>query len=206
MRRLVIGAFFLAFAVFAQAEDQKWTLTDGRTVTVIKVLSQNATHVTVRCPDGIQQVDKRQLPEELKAQFPYDEEAVEAQRAAEEAAKAQAAKATERQNAPERQRQAQRQSQPASGGLAIEGVRPNGRATAVVTVVNRTDKLTEVTRDLFMGVNVNGTAFPASRIRNAQGDIWVRLRIGPNSTKEVTVEFAIPEGEVGDIRAVYWRQ
>ena len=48
----LLVALCLGIAVSLHAEDQSWNLTDGRTVTVIKVLSQNATHVTVRCADG----------------------------------------------------------------------------------------------------------------------------------------------------------
>ncbi len=204
MKRLLMGVAMLSAVVVMRAENQQWSLADGRTVTVIKVLSQNATHVTVRSAEGIQQIDKRQLPEELKAQYPYDDAAAEAKLQAEEAEKLQAARAAERQGAPERQRQAKPQER--TGGLAILEVRATERATAVVTVANRTASLVEVTREMFAGVNINGAAFPAVRMRNARGDIFVRLRVPAGETKEITVLFAIPEDEVGDIRTVGWRQ
>lgn len=203
MRRFVIGALLLALTVAAPAEDQQWALTDGRTVTVIKVLSQNATHVTVRCPEGILQVDKRQLPESLQAAYPYDEEAAAAKQAEEEREKARAA-GGERPVPNARPRPAP-QAQP-TGGLAIASAQGTERATAVITVANRTAALVEVTREMLVGVNVNGEAFPALRLRNARGDIFVRVKVPAGEAKEITVVFDIPEGVVGDIRAVYWRQ
>ena len=204
MKRRLIVALFLGLAAALQAADLTWALTDGRTVTVIKVLSQNATHVTVRCADGILQIDKRQLPEELKAQYPYDEAAAAAKRGAEESEKARLA-AAEKQPALDKRRQLQK-SQPQSGGLTIVSMRPTARATAYVTVTNHSTGMVEVNRDMFVGVSVNGAAYPSQRFTNERGDLLTRIRIPANGTTEIGVVFEIPEGDVGDIGAVYWKQ
>ena len=203
MKRPLLVALFLGLAAALQAADQSWKLTDGRTVTVIKVLSQNATHVTVRCADGILQIDKRQLPEELRAQYPYDEAAAAAKAAAEETAKAQAAAKAGRQ---EQLQQAARQSQQPTGGVTIVSTRPSGFATAYVTLTNRSPSMVEVRRDMFVCVNVNGARFPSNRLTNPRGDILTRIRIPANGTTEVGIVFDIPEGEVGDIGSVFWKQ
>lgn len=201
MKRPLLVALFLGLAAALQAADQSWKLTDGRTVTVIKVLSQNATHVTVRCADGILQIDKRQLPEELRAQYPYDEAAAAAKTAAEEASKAQAAVVTGRQPAANRRPQPQ---QP-KGGVSIVSTRATGFATAYVTLTNRSPNMVEVNREMFVCVNVNGASFPSTRLTNPRGDILTRIRIPAGETTEIGIVFAIPEGDVGDIGAVYWR-
>jgi hypothetical protein len=206
MKRCVIVALFLGLAAALQAVDQTWALTDGRTVTVIKVLSQNATHVTVRSADGILQIDKRQLPEELKAQYPYDEAAAAAKLGAEEMEKARVAAAAEKQPALDKRRQLQQKSQPQSGGLTIVSMRPTARATAYVTVTNHSTGMVEVNRDMFIGVSVNGAAYPSQRFTNERGDLLTRTRIPANGTTEIGVVFDIPEGDVGDIGAVYWKQ
>ena len=203
MNRRLLVALFLGIAATLHADDQSWKLTDGRTVAVIKVLSQNPTHVTVRCADGILQIDKRQLPEELRAQYPYDEAAAAAKMSAEEAEKARAAALAERQAAAGHQ-QVRKQQQP-KGGVSIVTTRPDGFATAYVTLTNRSPDMVEVRRDMFVCTNVNGAAFPSSRLTNPRGDILTRIRIPAGGTTEIGIVFAIPEGEVGDIGAVYWK-
>jgi len=201
MKRPLLVALLLGLAAALQAADQSWKLTDGRTVTVIKVLSQNATHVTARCADGILQIDKRQLPEELREQYPYDEAAAAAKTAAEEASKARAAVVTGRQPAANRRPQPQ---QP-KGGVSIVSTRATGFATAYVTLTNRSPNMVEVNREMFVCVNVNGASFPSTRLTNPRGDILTRIRIPAGETTEIGIVFAIPEGDVGDIGAVYWR-
>jgi hypothetical protein len=203
MKRRLLVALLLGIAATLRADDQSWKLTDGRTVMVIKVLSQNATHVTVRCADGILQIDKRQLPEELRAQYPYDEAAAAAKQAAEDATKAKAAAQAGRQ---ERPQQMVRQSPQPKGGVTIVSTRPTGFATAYVTLTNRSTEMVEVRRDMFVCVNVNGARFPSNRLTNPRGDILTRIRIPANGTTEVGIVFEIPEGEVGDIGSVYWKQ
>lgn len=202
MKRRLLVALFLGIAATLQADDQSWKLTDGRTVTVIKVLSQNATHVTVRCADGILQIDKRQLPEELRAQYPYDEIAAAAKTAAEEAAKARASAQAEHQTTSNRRPP---QAQQPKGGVSIVSTRPAGFGTAYVTLTNRSPNMVEVRRDMFVCTNVNGATFPSERLTNPRGDILTRIRIPADGTTEIGIVFAIPAGEVGDVGAVYWR-
>lgn len=198
----LLVALCLGIAASLHAEDQSWNLTDGRTVTVIKVLSQNATHVTVRCADGILQIDKRQLPEELRGQYPYDEAAAAEKLAAEQAEKSRAAALAARPaGAGERRVQ---QQQP-KGGVTIVSTRPEGFATAYITVTNHTESMVEVRRDMFVCTNVNGATFPSERLTNPRGDILTRIRIPADGTTEIGIVFAIPAGEVGDVGAVYWR-
>lgn len=206
MKRRLFVALCLGIAAILHAEDQSWKLTDGRTVTVIKVLSQNATHVTVRCADGILQIDKRQLPEELRGEYPYDEAAAADKLAAEQAEKARAVALAERQaGAGERRVQKLQQPQP-KGGVTIVSTRPEGFATAYVTLTNRSESMVEVTRDMFVCVNVNGARYPSSRLTNPRGDILTRIRIPAGNTTEIGIVFAIPEGDVGDIGGVFWKQ
>ena len=72
MKIVAVLVLLLTLSASARAEDQVWSLTDGRVVTVGKVLSQSPTHVTVRCTEGLLQIDKRQLPPELQEKYPYD--------------------------------------------------------------------------------------------------------------------------------------
>ncbi len=206
MKRFLVVAALLGLAVVARAEPQSWALTDGRTVTVVKVLSQNPTHVTVRCPDGILQIDKRQLPEALQAQYPYDEVAAAARQSAEAAASRAAQEQAARRAQLERARAPQRPSGGSAGGVAIVSIRPTGPALAYVTITNRTASMVEVNRDMFVGETVAGLRFPSQRFTNPRGDHLTRIRIAANATTEIGVVFEIPEGEVPDIGAVYWRQ
>ena len=201
----LLVALCLGIAASLHAEDQSWNLTDGRTVTVIKVLSQNATHVTVRCADGILQIDKRQLPEELRGQYPYDEAAAAEKLAAEQAEKARAAALAARQTGTGERRVQKQQPQP-KGGVTIVSTRPEGFATAYITVTNQSESMVEVTRDMFVCVNVNGARYPSLRLTNPRGDILTRIRIPAGRTTEIGIVFAIPEGEVGDIGSVFWKQ
>jgi hypothetical protein len=205
MKRYIAFIALCALALLVRAEDQKWSLSDGTTVTVVKVLSQNATHVTIRSPEGIQQIDKRRLPDELKAQYPYDEAAANAQASAAEAERARLAAAAERHPAAtSRQPRAT-----AQGGATMEilSVRPAGaRATATVTIANHSSAMQEIGRESVIGVNVNGAAFPVSRFTNPRGDVLTKVRLLPNATKEIMIVFDIPENEVGDIGSVYWNR
>ncbi|HLP07180.1 MAG TPA: hypothetical protein VK178_03380 [Opitutaceae bacterium] len=200
-------AFVLLFvlAVPARAEDQQWTLSDGTTVTVVKVLSQNATHVTIRSAEGIRQIDKRRLPEELKSLYPYDEAAAAAQAEAADAERARLAQSAET-RAPAAAAGARHPASQGGETLEILSVRPSGRATATVTMVNRSGALQEISRDLLVGVNVNGTAFRVSRFTNERGDVLTKVRLLPDATKDILIVFDIPEGEVGDIANVYWNR
>lgn len=204
MTRFLAFMVLLAFAVPVRAEDQQWTLADGTTVTVVKVLSQNATHVTIRSAEGIQQIDKRRLPEELQAKYPYDEAAAAAQAEAATAEKARLAQSAE--NRPSAAATGTRQPA-AQGGATLEilSVRPAGRATATVTLANRSGALQEIGRDLLVGVNVNGAAYRVSRFTNERGDVLTKVRLLPNATKDILIVFDIPEAEVGDIANVYWK-
>jgi hypothetical protein len=65
--------------------------------------------------------------------------------------------------------------------------------------------MVEVNREMFVCVNVNGASFPSTRLTNPRGDILTRIRIPAGETTEIGIVFAIPEGDVGDIGAVYWR-
>lgn len=202
MKRFWIIAIMLCLGLVVRAEDQLWTLSDGSKVTVMKVLSQNATHVTVRCPDGILQIDKRRLPDELKAQYPYDDAAAQAKAVDEELARDRELRAAARKpeaNAPAKPKAAQ-------GTVALEilGVRSTAPGVAYVTIANRTDSLQEIARDAMVGVNVNGGRFPVSRYTNPRGDVLTKVRLLPNATAEVGVVFNVPEGEVGVISQVYW--
>ena len=206
MKRFLVVVVLLGLAMVARADPQSWALTDGRTVTVVKVLSQNPTHVTVRCPDGILQIEKRQLPEALQAQYPYDAVAAAAKQSAEAAASQAAAEAAARRAQLDRSRAPQRPSDGSGGGVAIVNLRPAGPALAYVTITNRTASMVEVNRDMFIGETVAGLRFPSQRFTNPRGDHLTRIRIAANATTEIGVVFEIPEGEVPDIGAVYWRQ
>ncbi|MFT3828359.1 MAG: hypothetical protein QM691_01505 [Opitutaceae bacterium] len=205
MTRLLAFVALLGLAVLVRAEDQKWTLVDGTTVTVVKVLSQNATHVTIRSAEGIQQIDKRRLPEALQSQYPYDAEAAAAQAEAAKAEKARLAQTAE--NRPAGATAGPRQPA-AHGGATLEilSVRPAGHATASVTIANRSGALQEIGRDTLVGVNVNNTACRVSRFTNERGDVLTKVRLLPNATKEILVVFDVPEGDVGDIGNVYWNR
>lgn len=203
MKCILVAALFVAAAAAFGAEPQTWQLGDGRAVTVVKVLSQNATHVTVRTADGILQIDKRQLPEALQPQYPYDHEAAEAERSA--AAERAAQVATEA-PAPrvERKRPA---SQASSGGaISILSHRPAGRATVFVMIANESAQMIEVNRGMFVCANTEGRQFLSMRLTNGQGDNLVRVRIPAGKTVDVGVIFDIPEGEGTDIGAVDWRR
>ena len=206
MKRYLVVVALLALAGIMRADPQSWSLTDGRTVTVVKVLSQNATHVTVRCPDGILQIEKRQLPEALQAQYPYDAVAAAAKQSAEAAASLAAQEQAARRAQLERSRPPQRPSGGSGGGVAIVSLRPAGPALAYVTITNRSASMVEVNRDMFVGETVAGLRFPSQRFTNPRGDHLTRIRIAANATTEIGVVFEIPEGEVPDIGAVYWRQ
>lgn len=202
MKRLWIIALALCLALAGRAEDQLWTLADGSKVTVIKVLSQSATHVTVRCPDGILQIDKRRLSDELKAQYPYDEAAARAKAVDEELARDREQRAAAR----EQKAAAPAKPKAAQGAVALEilGVRAAEDGVTYVTIANRTDMLHELARDAMVGVNVNGARFPVSRYTNPRGDVLTKVRLLPNATTEVGVVFKVPEGAVGVINMVYW--
>ncbi len=206
MKRFLVVVALLGLAMVGRAETQQWALTDGRTVTVVKVLSQNPTHVTVRCPDGILQIDKRQLPEALQEQYPYDAVAAAAKQSAEAAASQAAQEQAARRAQLDRSHSPQRTVGGSAGGVAIVSIRATGPALAYVTITNRTASMVEVTRDMFIGETVAGLRFPSQRFTNPRGDHLTRIRIAANATTEIGVIFEIPEGEVPDIGAVYWRQ
>ena len=202
MKRILVAALFVAAAAAFGAEPQTWQLGDGRAVTVVKVLSQNATHVTVRTADGILQIDKRQLPEALQPQYPYDHEAAEAERSGAAERAAQVAEAPAPRTV--RKRPA---AQPSSGNaVSILSVRPAGRATVFVMVANESAQMVEVNREMFVCANTEGRRFLSMRLTNAQGDNLVRVRIPAGKTVDVGVIFDIPEGEGTDIGAVDWRR
>lgn len=203
MKRALVSLLLVLSSVVVRAEAEVWALTDGRTVTVVKVLSQNATHLTVRTGEGILQVDKRQLPDALRERFPYDELGAEIDRRVKDAQDRRAAEAAERRAAQER---ARRQQVAPAAGLAILGVRAGGPATAYVMIANRTGGLVELQRDMFVGENVSGLRFPSLRFTNPRGDILTRIKLPPGKEAEVGVVFDIPAGEVPDIGKVYWRQ
>lgn len=194
MKRLLLLALLGVSALSAQGEDRQWVLTDGRTVTVLKVLSQNATHVTVRCPEGLLQIDKRLLPDAVKPEFPYD-------------ASAPAPPAEAQAVAPKRPSERPRAAAPsqAEGDLSIQGLRPAGRARAYLTIVNRSSSLAEVSREMLVGVTVNGVAFPVLRFTDDRGSLFTRIRVLAHGSREICVVLDVPEGEVGDVRGVYWR-
>ncbi len=204
MKRILVAALLLLAAAAFGAEPQTWVLGDGRSVTVVKVLSQNATHVTVRTADGILQIDKRQLPETLQTEYPYDHEAAAAaeRRAAVEASRtAQAAPAT-----PRTVRKPAAPQASSRGVVSILSLRPAGRATVFVMINNESAQMIEVTRDMFVCANTEGRRFLSMRLTNAQGDNLVRVRIPAGKTVDVGVIFDIPEGEGTDIGAVDWRR
>ncbi len=205
MKRLWVSLLLVVSPVVLRAEAEVWALTDGRSVTVLKVLSQNATHVTVRTADGIVQVDKRQLPEAVSERYPYDELGAAVDRELQVVQDRRAAELAEQRAAQERARREKKPAAPATG-VTILGVRAAGPAIAYVTVANRTGGMFEVQRDMFVGENVSGLRFPSLRFTNPRGDILTRIKIAPGKEAEIGVVFDIPAGEVPDIGKVFWRQ
>ncbi len=205
MKRLWVSLLLVVSPVVLRADAEVWALTDGRSVTVLKVLSQNATHVTVRTADGILQVDKRQLPEDVSARYPYDELGAAVDQEVRAAQERRAAELAEQRAAQERARREKKPAAPATG-VTILTVRAAGPAIAYVTVANHTAGMFEVNRDMFVGENVSGLRFPSLRFTNPRGDILTRVKIAPGKEAEIGVVFDIPAGEVPDIGKVFWRQ
>ncbi|MBK8475905.1 MAG: hypothetical protein IPL39_06210 [Opitutaceae bacterium] len=205
MKIVAVLVLLLTLSASARAEDQVWSLTDGRVVTVGKVLSQSPTHVTVRCTEGLLQIDKRQLPPELQEKYPYDSAAAEKaqRRDQEEQARREQQAAQHRAWAEQQRRQVQAQ-QPQTG-VRIVSVRPTGPGLAYVTVENLGAEPVEVFKNSFAGVNVSGVTFPSARLTNPRGDKLTRVRIDAYKTAEVGVIFEITEGEVPDIGSVRFR-
>jgi hypothetical protein len=198
----------LTFLLPLRGADQVWTLTDGRLVQVSKVLSQTPTHVTVRCAEGLLQIDKRQLPAELQEKYPYDSAAAaEAQRQRQEEQVRREAVAAKDNTMAERgvPQQAPRRQSQASMPLRIVNVRPEGPDTAYVTISNSGEDSFDILRDVFVGVNADGVTFPASRLTNPRGDLLTKIRIGPNETIDVGVVFRIPGDGNHDIGSVFFR-
>lgn len=205
MKFVAVLVLLLALLVSVRAEDQVWSLTDGRVVKVGKVLSQSPTHVTVRCTEGLLQIDKRQLPPELQEKYPYDSAAgEEAQRRAQEDQSRREVQAAQQRAWAEQQRR-QVQAQQPQMAARILSIRADGPARAYVTIENSTASEVEVGKDSFTAVNVTGATFPSVRLTNPRGDILKRVRIAANGTVEVGVVFNIPEGEVQDIGSVRFR-
>ncbi len=205
MKLVAVLVLLLALSISARAEDQVWSLTDGRVVTVGKVLSQTPTHVTVRCTEGLLQIDKRQLPPEVQAKYPYDSAAAEqAQRQEQEDQARREALAIQQRTWSEQQRR-QTQAQQPRTGVRILSFRAVGPACAYVTVENLGAEAVEVYKNSFAGVNVSGATFPSARLTNPRGDKLTRVRIDALKTAEVGVIFEIPEGEVQDIGSVHFR-
>ena len=198
MTRAAVLVLALMAVVLVRAEPQTWVLTDGRTVAVVKVLSQTPTHVTVRTEDGLQQIDKRQLPEALRAQFPYDEAGAAALAAAR-------AKKPLAEDGGVRRVETRPRVVASSAGVTILNVRPAGPAIAYLMLANNTPSSVEVGRDLFVAVTAAGLRFPSHHLTNPRGDLLTRVRIEANSTAEIGVVFAVPEGESGEIGEVFWR-
>jgi hypothetical protein len=209
MKFVAALALLLTFLLPLRGEDQVWNLTDGRVVQVSKVLSQTPTHVTVRCSEGLLQIDKRQLPPELQEKYPYDSAAAEeAQRQQQaEQARREAAAAQERAMAERRMPQAAGRQQPQSSmPLRIVNVRPAGPGVAYVTIVNNSSNTYEINRSSFVGVTVVGTPCPSASLTNPRGDVLTRVKIGPNETTEVGVFFRVPTDAPRDIGSVGFRQ
>jgi hypothetical protein len=210
MRFVAALVLLLLLMVPARAEEQVWTLTNGRVVNVTKILSQTPTHVTVRCTEGLLQIDKRKLPPELQEKYPYDSAAasVAANQQREEQARRDAQAARDR-SAAERQQPQRQQAQPQASRLQnvrIVNTRPEGPDTAYVTIANDGAALFEVTRDAFVGVNASGDAFPSDHLTHPRGDTLTKIGIQPNETAEIGVVFRIPEDGAHDIGSVRWRQ
>jgi hypothetical protein len=101
MKSGLIFALVLSFvALYGRAEEpvpilasgSTLTLSDGRTFNNWKIKRQTAANVFILSPTGIATIDKRALPADLRAQFPYDSAAV-AREAADLAASDAAGKA-----------------------------------------------------------------------------------------------------------------
>lgn len=81
------------------------TLTDGRAYKAVVFVSESPMRITVRHAGGLAQLEKKKLPEPLRAQYPADEAAAERQRIAEQERRAAAAAEYER-TRPEREEKA----------------------------------------------------------------------------------------------------
>ena len=207
MKVVAVFILLLSLLVTGRAEDQVWALTDGRVVTVNKVLSQTPTHVTVRCTVGLLQIDKRKLPPELQEKFPYDSAAATAAQRQQEQEKAlRESLAAKEQAMAERQRQIQLQQRPATQpAVRILSMRAAGPAIAYVMIENRSADAIDVGKDSFTGVNAVGASFPSGRLTNPRGDMLRRVRIAAGETAEVGVVFKIPPEEIQEIGTVRWR-
>lgn len=209
MKFVAALALLLTLLLPLRGDEQVWTLTDGRVVQVSKVLSQTPTHVTVRCAEGLLQIDKRQLPTELQEKYPYDSTAAAQAQHEQQAAQARrdAMAAQERATAEQRMPQVAppRQTREATP-LRIVNVRPEGPDTAYVTIANSGEDTFDILRDAFIGVNGAAEAFPAARLTNPRGDLLTKVRIGPNETIDVGVVFRIPADGNHDIGSVRFRQ
>lgn len=207
MRFLVLFAVLLSLVGVVRGQDQVWALTDGRTVAVSKVLSQSPTHVTVRCAEGLLQIDKRQLPPEIQAKYPYDGEAAAAVQLEQEQDKARREALAARERAlVDSQRQWQRQQQPQPQmAVRILSARSVGPALAYVTIENRSADAVEVGKDSFICVTVVGASFPSVRLTNPRGDMLRKVRIAAGETAEVAVVFNIPPDQTQDVGSVRFR-
>lgn len=77
-------ALFLLTVGTLPAAPATITLLNGKKYEQAEVVSQTAEAVTLRYSGGIAQVDKRMLPDDLRARYPLDEKAAEAERARQE--------------------------------------------------------------------------------------------------------------------------
>lgn len=80
------------------------TLTDGRTLRGVVVMSQSATALSVRHAGGLTKIDKKLLPPALRAQFPVDEALAAKEQAAAQADREKAAALKQEREAAERAR------------------------------------------------------------------------------------------------------
>ena len=82
LRPLLITAATCAFA--AETGPSPLQLRDGRKFDRWRIVGESSDSVTIRYKGGLAKVDKRQLPDALRAQYPYDEQGAKEERATSE--------------------------------------------------------------------------------------------------------------------------